>query len=84
VRVAIPVAEKSNVLTVPTSAVQQEAGQAFVFVAESENRFRRTDVVTGNEGKDRIEIVRGLQANDRVVTRGAFILKSELLLEGEE
>jgi cobalt-zinc-cadmium efflux system membrane fusion protein len=49
-----------------------------------DNRFRRVDVETGDDGEDRIEIVAGLKAGDQVVTNGAFILKSELLLEGED
>jgi len=52
--------------------------------ANGHNQFRRVDVETGDDGEDRIEIVTGLKAGDRVVTNGAFILKSELLLEGED
>jgi cobalt-zinc-cadmium efflux system membrane fusion protein len=84
VRVAVPVGVKADVLTVQTRAVLQHEGNSFVFVAESDNRFKRVDVETGDDGEARIEIVSGLEADDRVVTHGAFILKSELLLEGED
>ena len=83
VRVAVPVGVKADVLTVQTRAVLQHEGKSFVFVADGDNQFRRVDVETGDDGDDRIEIVRGLEADDQVVTHGAFILKSELLLESE-
>lgn len=82
-RVAVPVSEKGKVLMVPANAVQRQGEQTFVFVAESPHRFRRVDVAIRDVGEERIEIVRGLKAGDRVVTKGAFVLKSELLLESE-
>lgn len=84
VRVAVPVGVKTDVLTVQTRAVLQHEGASFVFVANGENQFKRVDVETGEDGEDRIEIVSGLHAGEQVVTHGAFILKSELLLEGED
>jgi hypothetical protein len=42
------------------------------------------DVKVGLETNEQIEIVSGLSAGDSVVDRGAFFLKSELLLEREE
>ncbi len=84
VRVAIPMTSRSDVLTVPLAAVLRHDSEAFVFAALSANQFRRVDVSTGDEDDGHIEIVSGLRAGDRVVTRGAFFLKSELLLESEE
>jgi cobalt-zinc-cadmium efflux system membrane fusion protein len=84
VRVAVPVGVKSNVLTVPTRSVLQHDGQSFVFVSEGLNRFRRVNVVTGDDGDGIVEVVGGLEAGTPVVTNGAFVLKSELLLEGDE
>lgn len=84
VRVAVPIGEKADVLTVQTRSVLQHEGASFVFVADGNKQFKRVDVETGDDGEDRIEIVSGLVADDLVVTHGAFILKSELLLEGED
>lgn len=84
VRVSVPVGIKTDVMTVEAQSVLQHEDESFVFVADGENSFRRVDVVTGDDGEDRIEIVSGLKDGDQVVTRGAFILKSELLLESEE
>ena len=85
VRVKIPVAEHSDVLTVPASAVVSHDGQSFVFVGNMDGTFRRNDVVSDGEGDGRMVIESGLTEHDSVVTRGAFLLKSELLLHsGEE
>ena len=41
------------------------------------------DVETGAERAGRVEIRRGVAAGDRVVVRGAFLLKSQLLASPE-
>jgi multidrug efflux pump subunit AcrA (membrane-fusion protein) len=41
------------------------------------------DVDTGIESDDFVEVTRGLEVGQQVVSRGAFLLKSELLLEDE-
>jgi len=70
-------------LSVPASAVMRHEGKTFVFVPDGEGRFRRVDVETGITGDDFVEVKGGLKVGQQVVTRGAFILKSELLLEEE-
>jgi cobalt-zinc-cadmium efflux system membrane fusion protein len=70
-------------LSVPAAAVMRHEGQSFVFVPEGQGRYRRVDVKTGIESGDRVEITAGLTAGQEVVVQGAFVLKSELLLEKE-
>jgi len=67
------------VIVVPTSAVQTVTGRPSVFLQEAENRFRVQAVEVGTERDGLVEVRRGLQRGDHVVTAGAFILKSELL-----
>jgi cobalt-zinc-cadmium efflux system membrane fusion protein len=57
-------------------------GKSFVFVP-FEGGFRRVDVDTGIGTDDFVEVTRGLEVGQQVVSRGAFLLKSELLLEDE-
>jgi cobalt-zinc-cadmium efflux system membrane fusion protein len=83
-RVDVPLGATSKVLTVPASAVLHHEGRSFVFVPQSSHEFRRVDVRPGAADAERVEITSGLQDGDRVVTEGAFILKSELLLESTE
>ncbi len=64
---------------VPSAAVQTVNGQPSVFLSEADNRFRVQTVELGAERDGLIEVRRGVQEGDPVVTAGAFILKSELL-----
>lgn len=64
---------------VPTGAVQDIGDRRVVFVAGADGRYAARDVETGAERDGRVEIRRGLSAGDRVVTRGAFLLKSQML-----
>lgn len=84
VQVRVPVAEGRDVLAVPESAVMEHESQAFVFMPEGHQTFRRVDISTAQRMDDLVEVVTGLSSGDRIVVSGGFILKSELLLEGEE
>ena len=83
VRVTIPGGEAAPRLAVPSSAIVEHDRHKFVFVRDAEDQFRRVDVTTGLESGSLIEITHGLAEGISVVTRGAFVLKSELLLEAE-
>jgi cobalt-zinc-cadmium efflux system membrane fusion protein len=80
--VELPQGEVRHAPAVPASAVMRHEGKAFVFVP-AEGGFRRLDVETGIETDDFIEVTRGLEQGQQVVSRGAFLLKSEMLLEDE-
>ena len=84
VRVTIPMGEARNALSVKPESVVQHENQSFVFVDETGGNFRRVDVSTGRASEEWVEVTQGLQPGQLVVTEGAFLLKSELLLQGEE
>jgi cobalt-zinc-cadmium efflux system membrane fusion protein len=66
--------------TVPESAVQELRGRPVVFTpAEGPHTYRAVPVVLGARSAERVEVLEGLTDDARVVVRGAFILKSELL-----
>ena len=81
--VDLPQGDLRKALAVPVSAVMRHEGKSFVFVPDGPQRFRRVDVTTGIESGDLLEMTSGLAAGQQVVSRGAFVLKSELLLEKE-
>lgn len=84
VRVAVPLEPAAEVLTVPSSAVVEHEQSRFVFVSgDAEGEFRRQDIHTGRDDGQWIEVTDGLAAGTKVVSHGAFVLKSELLLERE-
>jgi RND family efflux transporter MFP subunit len=82
--VDLPQGNVRDVLSVPVAAVMRHDGEAFVFEPLPEGRYRRVVVQTGIDDGDMIEIVSGLQEGEPVVVGGAFVLKSELLLEKED
>jgi HlyD family secretion protein len=57
-------------LAVPTSAVVRDGGDDVVFVVEDGTAVRRP-VVVGAQGPDEVEVVRGVEAGERVVARDA-------------
>ncbi len=84
VRVALPEAKPREVIAIPESAVVGNEGRVMVFVVAGEREFLAREVKTGVMEDGSVEVVEGLQPGERIVTEGAFVLKSELLLEPEE
>ena len=61
------------------AAVQEVNGERVVFLALGEGKFEKLVVQTGREQDGLLEILSGLQPGQRIVTRGAFFIKSEFL-----
>lgn len=75
VEVRLLSASLSNVISVPVSALTEEQGVNFVYLQEDEECYRKQEVKTGMDDGSRIEILSGLKAGDKVVTRGAIHVK---------
>ncbi len=84
VRVTIPIGEGSRSF-VGKAGIGGSAREPIVRICghESGGSFRRVDVSTGQASDEWVEVTEGLQPGQLVVTHGAFLLKSELLLQGE-
>ncbi len=83
VRVTVPIGQSRQALSVKPESVIQHENQQFVFVDMNGGKFKRVDVTTGRASDDWVEVTDGLSQGELVVTNGAFLLKSELLLQGE-
>jgi len=57
-------------LTVPFAALRSDGENAHLFVVDEEERARRRPVTTGLHLGDRVEILSGLEAGERVVVKG--------------
>lgn len=68
--VDIEASSRSDVVTVPLSAVMRSGRETFVYVVEK-GVARRREVVTGLEAEDMVEVVEGLEAGERIVAEGA-------------
>jgi membrane fusion protein (multidrug efflux system) len=65
-----------DALQIPRSAIIEDQGAASVFVIEGDHAVRRT-VETGYSNKGMVEIIRGLQDGEQVVTVGQASLKQD-------
>jgi Cu(I)/Ag(I) efflux system membrane fusion protein len=74
-----PTARK-DVLLVPSEAVIQTGKRSVVFVAQGEGRFVPVDVEVGLDRSGETEIRKGLQAGQKVVISGQFLIDSEASL----
>ncbi|HEY5995743.1 MAG TPA: efflux RND transporter periplasmic adaptor subunit, partial [Candidatus Deferrimicrobiaceae bacterium] len=66
-------------LSLPRTAVLADAGRSFVFVHKEGDFWIRRPVKLGRSAGDRVEIVSGVKAGQKVVADGAFLLKSDVL-----
>ncbi len=76
-RVATGAARAAIVLS--EAAVQDFEGKAVVFVARPDSGFQPRVVEVRPLGGELVEVTRGLAAGERVVTIGAFLIKSQAL-----
>jgi Cu(I)/Ag(I) efflux system membrane fusion protein len=73
-------AERKEALLVPTEAVIQTGTRSVVIVAQGEGGFTPVDVEVGVEANGQSEIRKGLEAGQKVVVSGQFLLDSEASL----
>ncbi|WNG55312.1 efflux RND transporter periplasmic adaptor subunit [Archangium gephyra] len=73
--------EQPQRLVLPREAVQKVGDKQVVFVPVGENRFKPVEVRAGASSATEVEVLSGIEPGTRVVTQGAFILKSELSKE---
>jgi len=76
---AVSVRETAPAVVVPKAAVQWEGCCNVVFVRESDTVFSPHKVLLGADTGTVYEVLSGLDAGEKVVTQGSFLLKTELL-----
>ena len=67
-----------DVLTVPLAAVQNGPAGKILFVRRSTNEFEVRMVKLGEEQGEVVTVLDGVSAGEQVVTKGSFVLKSEM------
>jgi len=72
-----PRGSETSGIVLPEEAVQQVEGRDVVFV-KVEGGFQAVPVAVGSRSGGRVEILDGLRPGQTVVTKGAFVLKSQL------
>lgn len=79
--VEIPVSNTSNAITLPVDAIIRYQKGAHVWKEISNGKFAPVMVETGVDNFNRVEIVKGINVGDVVVTSGAYLLYSEFVLK---
>jgi RND family efflux transporter MFP subunit len=66
---------KTQALTVPNEAIIEEMGNYFVFVQLTPELFEKRAIIKGATDGIRTEITEGVSAGERVVSKGAILVK---------
>ena len=74
-------AVRKEVLLVPSEAVIQTGKRSVVVVAQGDGKFAPVDVEVGLDSNGQTEIRKGLQAGQKVVVSGQFLVDSEANLK---
>jgi Cu(I)/Ag(I) efflux system membrane fusion protein len=74
-------AARKDVLLVPSEAVIQTGKRSVVVVAQGDGKFAPVDVEVGGDSNGQTEIRKGLQAGQKVVVSGQFLVDSEASLK---
>jgi len=75
-------AARKEALLVPTEAVIRTGNRSVVIVAQGDGKFAPVDVEIGMESEGRTEIRKGLEAGQKIVVSGQFLIDSEASLRG--
>jgi len=76
-RLHIQVGDATKILVVPKEAVLESDGKQFVFVVEDSNHYVRHEVKVSNFTTDQMRVLDGLTPGQRIVTKGAVLIKGQ-------
>ncbi len=69
--------QQSKVLVLPKEAILDDKDEKIVFI-KKEGKYTPRVVIIGAQENEHVEIIRGIEEGDEVVTKGNFQLKSKL------
>jgi len=76
-RLHIQIGDASPFLAIPKEAVLEEDGKEFIYVVEAEGRFVKRQVKVATASADQVRVLEGLTPGERIVTKGAILIKSQ-------
>jgi cobalt-zinc-cadmium efflux system membrane fusion protein len=76
-RLNIDLGDGASFIAVPREAVLEIDGKEYVYVAETDGKYARHVVKVGSASADQLRILEGLKPGDRVVIKGAILLKAK-------
>ena len=69
----------NDVLVVPNTALMEEFGKLYVFIAHEDGDFIKRPVSTGYSDGENSMVLSGLSENERIVSSGAYLIKLSLM-----
>ena len=76
-RLNLQIGDATPFLAIPKEAVLEIDGKEFVYVEEAQGRFVKRPVKVGTASGDQVRILEGLQPGERIVTKGAVLIKGQ-------
>jgi len=76
-RLNIDVGDTTQFIAVPREGVLEADGKEFVYVVQAGNQYVRRPVKTAPASNDQVRILEGLAPGERVVTKGAVLIKGQ-------
>lgn len=76
-QMAIDTHPSKPAVLIPRDALIRTGSQSRVVLAKGEGQFKSIAVKVGRVGEDKVEILSGLSAGDRIVTSAQFLIDSE-------
>ena len=76
-RLHIQIGDSTRILVVPKEAVLEADGKQFVFVVEEPNRYVKHEVKVSNFTPDQMRVLEGLTPGQRIVIKGAVLIKGQ-------
>ncbi len=73
--VLIKTGSVKDAMTLPESALFEDEGRHFVFVQLTGESFERREVKTGIRDKGYVQVVDGINGEERIVTKGGYYVK---------
>jgi cobalt-zinc-cadmium efflux system membrane fusion protein len=78
VSMQVPTGDTRPTIVIPSTAIQEIDEQPVVFVQTGDDTFEKRVVKVGAAQREMVPVMEGIKAGERVVTTGAFMLKSKL------
>ena len=80
--VFLKTSKKDSCLVVPRSAISEEQGEHYLYVQVTGESYTKRAVTPGKNDGRHIEIIKGLEQGERVVTRGIMLVKAASMVTG--
>jgi cobalt-zinc-cadmium efflux system membrane fusion protein len=64
--------------TIPESSVLTKAGRTYVFVQDDRGGFGRREIVLGAREGNKVQVLKGLTPDERIVVKGGLLLDAEM------